>query len=1211
MAGSLSEREIEGILEEAIEELTIQNVVLDSMRTESWPGIELERQELTDKIDRLKDKIRRIRQGSWKRSDDAATLPGPSSGSNSAPIAGASSSKMSTSQGDERGWGTPRAVRSGKRNLHEDDSDSVDGRVKSRRATPIRHNGPVARSSGLGYGTRSFLNEPSDMIDLTGDDVDLDAYCVSQQLARAKQREQENEDRRLAMRLSSDQSRVGSSMTIPSSSNTESSQPSALSRLMETQRLNAGAPTDGPWFPSQAPTVLGSARRHPITPSTDPHGTQMPGPGVYSPRRDATLRTSLGTSPRHAPTVQTPSDSGRYLFGARSSQTSGPGVQPHHSQPALPPISPSFRPSSDYQGAVAAGSRYYQTPSMAAMAGPSGSSMSRIINKTSTFDFMRGIDVCGHPLEDRLHDFLSGDDDTSPATGQELDDLLKNIRPDIDIPEYNREVGPEGLKYPLYRHQGVALAWMKKMEEGTNKGGILADDMGLGKTISTLSLMLSNRAESRPKTNLIIGPLSLIRQWEEELMKKTIPGHRLSVFVHHGKKSTTEDLLKYDVVLTTYGTIASELKRLEQFMEENKDRNIDFNDRACSFKFPLLNPGKAFFHRIILDEAQCIKNRNTKTAKACHHLKATYRWCLTGTPMMNGVLELFSLLKFLQIKPYNSWERFRQAFGALFGQRGDPKSQAMDRLRALLKAVMLRRKKDSLLDGKPILELPPKTEHVVYAELSTDERDFYKQLEEKAQVLFSKYLREGSIGKNYSNILVLLLRLRQACCHPHLNLDVDDASGAVVGSDEDVEQPVRDLDKVIVERIRTLDNFECPICYDVVQSPLFFIPCGHDSCKDCLIRISDTAMSQNIQEGHESNTAKCPVCRGAFNPRKCFTYDLFRRIHMPESVEKLEAADSDASDAETESDSDESESDVDDEMDEVDDNGNLKDFIVDDDESEGKMEDNDEDGLDSLEVLNMKASLLERKKRNQQRKSELEKKKKKKKGKGKETMSNNKGKGKGKGKGKKPEVKPHMLKSLRLEAAKNLEAYKTYMQYLRKTWMPAAKVSECMRLLTEIGRSGDKTIIFSQWTLLLDLLEVAMWHEKFESKPLRYDGSMSGDRRSDAANTFRDDPKVKVMLVSLRAGNAGLNLTAANRVIIMDPFWNPYIEMQAIDRTYRIGQQREVQVYRILTKQTVEDRIVQLQDKKKEIVEAALDETESMKIGRLNVSELKFLFNTR
>ncbi|KAG8420568.1 hypothetical protein J3459_010975 [Metarhizium acridum] len=130
---------------------------------------------------------------------------------------------------------------------------------------------------------------------------------------------------------------------------------------------------------------------------------------------------------------------------------------------------------------------------------------------------------------------------------------------------------------------------MKQMEEGTNKGGILADDMGLGKTISTLSLMLSNRSTSRPKTNLIIGPLSLIRQWEEELQKKTKLAHRFTVYVYHGKKTTTDELLKHDVVLTTYGTLAQELKRREKFIEENKDRNINFNDKSCMAKFPLLH----------------------------------------------------------------------------------------------------------------------------------------------------------------------------------------------------------------------------------------------------------------------------------------------------------------------------------------------------------------------------------------------------------------------------------------------------------------------------------------------------------------------------------------------------------------------------------------------------------------------------------------------
>lgn len=155
--------------------------------------------------------------------------------------------------------------------------------------------------------------------------------------------------------------------------------------------------------------------------------------------------------------------------------------------------------------------------------------------------------------------------------------------------------------------------------------------------------------------------MALIRQWEEEIKTKTRATHRLSVFVYHGKKATTDDLLKYDVVLTTYGTVAQELKRLDQYYKDNETRNIDdTGDRTLALKCPLLHPYKAKFHRVILDEAQCIKNKSTQTAKACHLLKATYRWCLTGTPMMNGVLELYSLLNFLRIKPYSDWDQFRQ-----------------------------------------------------------------------------------------------------------------------------------------------------------------------------------------------------------------------------------------------------------------------------------------------------------------------------------------------------------------------------------------------------------------------------------------------------------------------------------------------------------------------------------------------------------------------
>ncbi|UZP37448.1 hypothetical protein NXS19_005264 [Fusarium pseudograminearum] len=791
------------------------------------------------------------------------------------------------------------------------------------------------------------------------------------------------------------------------------------------------------------------------------------------------------------------------------------------------------------------------------------SSLDEVIGRTNRFDLANGVDGGGNPLPPRLRKWMDENDYDPNVDSQgpeldakELENLLSNISSDMDLPKAGLGEAPAGLKRPLYPHQDIALAWMKKMESGTNKGGILADDMGLGKTISTLALLLARPATTRPKTNLIVAPVALIRQWEEEIATKTKSSHRLSVYVHHGKRTPIDELLTYDVVLTTYGSLSHELKRYEKFRNENPEEDqIDWNHGSPSLSFPLLHP-KAKFYRVILDEAQCIKNDKTQGAKACTQLKSTHRWCLTGTPMMNGVLELYSLVKFLKVRPYCKWDDFRQSFGRLFGRKGDTKSTAMRKLQVFLKAIMLRRKKNSLLDGKPILRLPEKTEDVIYATFSPEELDFYKQLEKNAQVLVNKYIREKSVSKNYSNILVLLLRLRQACCHPHLNLDVDDAPSAV--SDEK-RKTVEDLNEAIVERIKGIESFECPICYDAVQCPSFFVPCGHDSCGECLVRIVDGATANNILEGSESSRVRCPVCRGHFDPTKCFSYDVFRQVHMPETIEQGSVKDEDVGEIDTSEDS-ESGSDYESD-DEIDKKGNVKDFIVNDDLSDDEAP----------------------------------------------TGKKRKAKAKGKGKEKALDVKPSMLKTLRKEASRNHDAYTKYVRYLHKTWEPSSKVTECLNLVKKIEETGEKTIIFSQWTLLLDLLQVAMKRENM-AKPERYDGSMSATQRNIAAHNFRDGKDVRVMLVSLKAGNAGLNLTAASRVIIMDPFWNPYIEMQAVDRAYRIGQQKPVKVYRILTIETVEDRIVDLQDKKKEMVEAALDEKQGAYIGRLSENDIKNLF---
>ena len=165
-----------------------------------------------------------------------------------------------------------------------------------------------------------------------------------------------------------------------------------------------------------------------------------------------------------------------------------------------------------------------------------------------------------------------------------------------------------------------------------------------------------------------------------------------------------------------------------------------------------------------------------------------------------------------------------------------------------------------------------------------------------------------------------------------------------------------------------------------------------------------------------------------------------------------------------------------------------------------------------------------------------------------------------------------------------------------------------MEILQSIvdSNTGEKTIIFSQFTSLLDLLEIPILEQRWDFR--RYDGSMNSNARNQSVEEFTEKPNCKIMLVSLKAGNAGLNLVAASQVIILDPFWNPYIEEQAIDRAHRIGQLRPVKVHRILVPDTVEDRILHLQEKKRAVIEGALDEKAAANVSRLGDRELAFLF---
>ncbi|KAF2788518.1 hypothetical protein K505DRAFT_255343 [Melanomma pulvis-pyrius CBS 109.77] len=779
-----------------------------------------------------------------------------------------------------------------------------------------------------------------------------------------------------------------------------------------------------------------------------------------------------------------------------------------------------------------------------------------------------------HPLAQdhvSLNQELFGDFDmpvTKSETNPEaLSKLIENIKPHDEVPPEERQQTPRAMSSQLMEHQKLGLTWLMKMEEGNAKGGILADEMGLGKTVQALALILARPSNDLAcKTTLIIAPVALMKQWEKELQRHIKSSHRLEVFIYHGHRKNADfnKLRKYDVVLTTFGTLGYEMRSIEMRKDaeltQREQRDPTFV-REGKDKLALIG-SECMWYRVIIDEAQCIKNKTTRVSKASNEIMARHRLCMTGTPMMNSIEELYPLIRFLRIKPYNDWSRFNWDIAKPFkDSKQDWKHrQVIGRLQALLKSLMLRREKTSVVDGKQICTIPPKVTIRHDVVLHDEERALYQAIETNSQVTFNRYLKKGTVNNNYANVLVLLLRLRQACCHPHLIKDLGVQVSTEGIAEDDLLSRAKQINKDVVTRLREADGFECPICLEADLNPTIIIPCGHTCCGECFQKLIDPALA--IREGHEDVTsARCPHCRGTLSSNKITDYKHFCKVFCPERLEE-----SDRLEEEEEGEEDESDSDSDDN-----DDGDLDGFV-------------DPDDVDDDYVAPLLSDEI---------KEEPEKAKSK----------------KGKGKAR---AKPKMtLAQLKKESLRNKAAKKKYLRRLRKTYISSSKIEKTLDLLSEIQANDptEKTLIFSQFTSLLDLLEVPLQDKKFRYQ--RYDGSMKMDARAEAVNKFMDDATEKVMLISLKAGNAGLNLNKASQVIILDPFWNPFIEDQAVDRAHRMPQKREVHVHRLLVPDTVEDRICALQDKKRELINAALDEKAGKSLSRLSIKNLMFLFGLR
>ncbi|KAF9172159.1 hypothetical protein BGX21_005823 [Mortierella sp. AD011] len=684
---------------------------------------------------------------------------------------------------------------------------------------------------------------------------------------------------------------------------------------------------------------------------------------------------------------------------------------------------------------------------------------------------------------------------SSSELDKELRNLLANVQAaEEDIPPQDRTGTPEGMasNIVLLEHQKIGLTWLQKMEDGSNRGGILGDDMGLGKTVQTMALIVSRPcgpiddpviwdntkvyyeppAENllvKTKATLILAPVSLIHQWAEELRSKTQPG-LLKIYVYHGKDrfGDPELLRRYDVIITTVTTLAGD---------------AGVNDVIPTKRREIGTLFKAHYHRVVIDEAHLIKNKATKSAKACSMLSSTYRWCLTGTPIQNSIEELYSLIRFLRIKPYCDWNEFRTKI-SLPVKKHHLYKRTMDRVQVLLKAICLRRTKTCKVDGKPILNLPARRVDRVATEFSPDERAFYMALETRTRERFNAYVKAGTVMNNYSNILVLLLRLRQACCHPHLINDFVRAMDE--GAPNDVKAHIDRLLDSLLDDVRHrliergLDAIECPICMDVGEESVILSACGHIYCRACII----AHLSR-----HDEDDRKCPECRRAAPIDNLISIaDFNARFNPPEPE---------------------------------------------DPKGKGKALDQDDDSLvDKLPSVEVPEALDE--------------------------------------------------------------------------WISSSKIDKMIEVVRSVVARNEKIIVFSQFTSLLTLIEKPLMNEQINY--LRYDGAMTPDKRNEAVRRLNNDPTYQVMLISLKCGSLGLNLTVANHVVIMDPWWNPSLENQAIDRVHRIGQTKDVHVHRLCIPDTVEDRIIALQEKKKALADGALGEGKVTKLAKLGLQELMYLF---
>ena len=330
-----------------------------------------------------------------------------------------------------------------------------------------------------------------------------------------------------------------------------------------------------------------------------------------------------------------------------------------------------------------------------------------------------------------------GTNKISKIKALQLSQISKNIREDLDeIAEFKKlfkkikdkkEKDPKNIKVNLFPYQKLGYNWLKNMYD-IGFGAILADDMGLGKTLQTIAVINEIYYEKKDFLGLIVVPTSLLHNWKEEFSKFC----NIKPILVEGTSKKRRDLIskfKKGLFITTYQSLRNDV-------EEYKDKKFDI---------------------MVLDEAQNIKTSTSQIKKAVVKLNSKVNFALTGTPVENNVMELWSIFDFVLPGYLDTFSKFKRNYKDILI---NPNSKKIKNLRNIISPFILRRTKKEVLT-----ELPEKFETNVVVQLSEGQKQLYLSYVKKAKKEMSKFNKKEN---NRMKILAILTKLRQICNSPSL-----------------------------------------------------------------------------------------------------------------------------------------------------------------------------------------------------------------------------------------------------------------------------------------------------------------------------------------------------------------------------------------------------------------------------------------------------------